>query len=98
MANYGYKQYNYSNVSTYRQTLESNRNKMEDLFRKYQGELSNIETNWIGSSGSVSQSNMQELIQKYNGFLDKVNSFITILSAAEREFIDTESQNISTYK
>ena len=97
MANYGYKQYNYNNVSNYRQVLENNRNTMEDLFRRYQGELTNIESNWVGSSGTVSQSDMQELIKKYNEFLGKVNTFITILATSEREFIETESQNISTY-
>lgn len=97
MANYGIKQFNFKNVENYRQILESNRNQMDELFRKYQGELTNMESNWIGKSGMVSQSDMQELIKSYNGFLNKVNSFITMLSESERGFIDNEMENISTY-
>ena len=97
MANYGIKQFNFKNVENYRQILESNRNQMDELFRKYQGELTNMESNWIGKSGMVSQSDMQELIKSYNGFLNKVNSFITLLGNAEVGFSDQEKESIATY-
>ena len=97
MANYGIKQFNYNNVSNYKSVLETNRNTMDELFRRYQNELTNMESNWIGKSGMVSQSDMQELIKSYNGFLNKVNDFINVLAQSERSFIETESENISTY-
>lgn len=97
MANYGIKQFNYQNVENYKNILENNRNKMDELFRKYQSELTNVESNWMGQSGRVSQDDMQQLIKSYNGFLNKVNDFINTLAASQRSFVETESENISTY-
>ena len=97
MANYGIKQFNYSNVSNYKNTLITNRDKMDELFNKYKGELSNLEGSWIGQSGNISRDDMQYLMQMYNGFLNKVNDFISTLSNTEATFADTEKQNMSTY-
>lgn len=98
MANYGIKQFNYQNVESYRGSLEQNRNKMNDLYNKYKTELTNIETNWMGQSGRVSQSDMQELITSYNGFLNKVDSFINMLAESQRRFVETENENAATYR
>ena len=97
MANFRIKQFNYNNVTSYKDILETNRNRMDELFRKYQGELQNVESNWMGQSGRVSQEDMQKLINDYNGFLNKVNDFITVLAASQNSFVETENQNISTY-
>ena len=97
MANFGIKQFNYNNVVNYKNTLITNRDQMDDLFNKYKTELTNLESSWMGQSGSISRDDMNYLIQQYYGFLNKVNDFITTLSNTETTFSDTEKQNMSTY-
>ena len=95
--NYGVKQFNYENVVSFKDVLISNRNKMEDSFGKYQGELNRLDSNWEGMSGNVSKEEMSRLFTQYNGFLSKVNDFITVLSDSEESFATTENQNVSRY-
>lgn len=97
MANYGVKQFNYNNVVNYKNNLITNRDQMNDLFQKYNNELTKMDASWMGQSASVSKEDMAYLIQQYNGFLNKVNDFITVLSNSETTFIETEKQTISTY-
>lgn len=97
MANYGYKQYNYSNVVNYKNALINNKDQMVDLFEKYKNELTNIESSWQGQSGSVSRDDMNRLIADYNGFINKVNEFISNLTLAENTFTEAEKQSMSTY-
>ncbi len=97
MANFGIKQFNYQNVVNSKQSLITNRDTMEELFGRYKNELTNLETNWLGQSGNVSREDMNNLIVKYNEFVGKVNSFITLLGNAEVGFSDQEKESISTY-
>ena len=98
MANYGTKQFNYSNVSSYRQELASNKNRMIELFNKYGNELNRIDEVWLGSSGIASTNQMQTLRELYNGFLTKVNEFENALQHAENTFISGEGEAASIYK
>ena len=98
MANYGIKQFNYNNVSSYREELASNKNRMMELFNKYSNELNRIDEVWVGSSGTASTNQMQTLRELYNGFLNKVNEFENALQHAENTFISGESEASSIYK
>ena len=91
------KQFNYENVVSYKDTLISNKEKMIEAFNKYQSESSRIDTNWMGSSANVSKEEMERLTSQYNGFLAKVEDFITVLSNSEQEFISTEQENAARY-
>ena len=98
MSNFGIKQFNYNNVTNYKEILIANRNKMDELVNNYKKELNNMESNWMGQSGRVSREDMQKLINDYNGFLNKVNDFIEILTVSQNSFVDSEQQNMSSYK
>lgn len=97
MANYGIKQFNYSNVSTYRGELASAKQNMIELFNRYGNEVNRIDEVWLGSSGAASTTEMQTLREIYNGFLNKVNEFENALQYAENQFISTESQASTEY-
>ena len=98
MANYGIKQFNYNNVSSLRQELASNKNRMMELFNKYSNELNRLDEVWLGSSGTASTNQMQTLRELYNGFLNKVNEFEIALQHAENTFISGEGEAASIYK
>lgn len=97
MANYGFKQYNYANVSNYREKLQSNKTSMIELFNKYSNEIPRLDDIWKGSSGTASANEMQSLRQLYNGFINKVDEFISTLQLAENSFLTTERESSSQY-
>ena len=89
--------YNYENITNYRKILADNKQVMQDNYSENESQLSNLYEIWKGTSGTVSENDLEELQSKYSGFLERVDSFIDILDVASREKSTAEQESAQTY-